>query len=679
MIETQLHKDSALHKIASGSVKDIYTELDSDSLHFVFSDRVSVFDYGAIPEKIPHRGEALATFAQYIFHSISTPSTFLGASELGTAALKMKKVSHPKFHLHSETLDFVPLEVIFRWGVPEGSKLIQKGYQVFEKFQEPKIQFTTKLEAFDRDLTTEEVSAFLPEGLQLTELNNFAQNCALELKNFFESCGLTLWDGKIEVAFHKTESQLYLIDAITPDELRLSCPEFPHIPLSKELLRRWYHKTLWPFELQKLKKDKGQNWKQNVPPPPHLGEWRVQQFSQLFVKLCEVVEKRNSAPLLDWIQNEEKKPRVFIAGKGGRETALRWRLEQEGCEIAYETREGSQTADAVLISNDSDLAKGLVNELTQKQTWVVGPQKEAAHIEWSKLFGKRIAEAAKIPIARWTSNPEEARKKLELPVIKQDGLAAGKGVVVPESLQEFDETVSKWSSHPLLFEERLRGEEASVFFWIHPQGEGFKVEFLGAAQDFKRRFEKNKGPNTGGMGAKSPHPSLKEKDIQKFKSWAEQTAFALKKEGILYSGVLFMGLLNDVKSGWMLLEYNARFGDPETQALVHLWKNPQLLRSHLGLSLTEYPHAEIEETKVICLALVHPQYPKPAEALELPEWTLENKIEKNKATLFKSGSLSGRVAYLCLKDKENPGKLAQYLIQTSPWSEILEWRKDILE
>lgn len=672
MNQFEIHKNSELQKIASGSVKDIYSSSNSDSLHFIFSDRVSVFDYGSLPEKIPHRGEALATFAQHVFHNISTPSTFLGTSELGTAALKMKKVSHPKFNLSSDVLDFVPLEVIFRWGVPEGSKLLQKGHKVFEKFSEPKIQFTTKLEAFDRDLTDTEASTLLPQELSLTELQNFTQNCALELKNLFESCGLTLWDGKIEVAFHKTESQLYLIDAITPDELRLTCNDYPHIPLSKELLRRWYQKTLWPFDLQKLKQEKGQDWKQSAPRPPRLGDWRIQQFSQLFIKLCEVLEKKNPAPLHDWIKNESIKPKVFVSGKGGRETALKWRLNQEGCEII----EKAEEADAILISNDNDLAKGLVNELFEKQDWVVGPRKEAAHIEWSKLFGKKIAEAAKIPLARWTSDPEEARKKLELPVIKQDGLAAGKGVVVPENLKEFDETISQWVGHTLLFEERLRGEEASVFFWIHPQGEGFKVDFLGAAQDFKRRFENNKGPNTGGMGAKSPHPSLKEKDTQKFKIWAEQTAFALKKEGVLYSGVLFMGLLNDLKSGWMLLEYNARFGDPETQALVHLWKNPQFLRSHLALSLTEYPQADIEDSKVLCLALVHPQYPGAGDPLSLPEWNLDSQQETH---LFRSGSSSGRMAYLCVKDKTNPGILAEKLMKTSPWAGTLEWRKDILK
>ena len=137
-----------------------------------------------------------------------------------------------------------------------------------------------------------------------------------------------------------------------------------------------------------------------------------------------------------------------------------------------------------------------------------------------------------------------------------------------------------------------------------------------------------------------------------------------------------MGLLNDLKSGWMLLEYNARFGDPETQALVHLWKNPQFLRSHLGLSLTEYPQAEIEDTKVLCLALVHPQYPSAGDPLSLPEWNLDSQQEIH---LFRSGSTSGRMAYLCVKDKTNPESLAEKTMNSSPWVGTLEWRKDILK
>ena len=111
-------------KIASGSVKDIFED-DAGDLHFLFTDRVSVFDYGPIPESIPGRGEHLARFAKMVFQELKVPSLFLGDSPLGNAAIKMKKARHPKFNLDSPELVFIPLEVIFRLGVPEGSSFAQ--------------------------------------------------------------------------------------------------------------------------------------------------------------------------------------------------------------------------------------------------------------------------------------------------------------------------------------------------------------------------------------------------------------------------------------------------------------------------------------------------------------------------------------------------------------------------
>lgn len=663
---------SDLKKIASGSVKDIFEE-GNGNLHFLFSDRVSVFDYGPVPETIAHRGEALARFAKILFKEISIPSLFLGDSELGPAGLRMKKASHPKFSLKSDEFTFIPLEVIFRLGVPEGSKLLKKGHKLFEKFDSPFIEYTTKLEAFDRPLTKVEAKSLLPKGMTIEKVDAFALDCALKLQKFFSECGLTLWDGKIEVAAKNSTGELFLIDAITPDELRLTLDAHPTIPLSKELLRRWYQKTLWPLELEKLKSANDQHWKQLAPLPPALGRWRSQSFSQMFLKLCEALEKKSPKPILSWIEAETLHPKVFVSGKGGRESALRWRLEKEGCEIIY----SSEGADAILVSNDADLAHGLIDQLSHKGEWAVGPTKDASHVEWSKLFGKHIAEIARVPLARWTTSAEEARTKHPLPVIKQDGLAAGKGVVLPSTLSEFDETITTWAQQKLLFEERLTGKEASAFFWILPVGEDFKVEFLGAAQDYKRRFEKDEGPNTGGMGAKSPHPTLTPDEISKFKTWAYATAVALKQEGIVYSGVLFMGLLNDVNRGWILLEYNARFGDPETQALVTQWENPKFLRAYLGLSLEEDLSPHLSDGDSLCIALVHPTYPQPGEPLSIAEW----KLEDENAKLFLSGSHIGRIAYLTVKGLrgEKIGLKAAEILETSPWKDKLSWRTDILE
>lgn len=179
----------------------------------------------------------------------------------------MQKATHPKFKIYNPGLTFIPLEVIFRWGVPEGSKLLKKDYKAFDQFSAPLIEFTTKLESFDRDISEEEATELIPTSTSIEQIQTFTADVALKLKNYFQSCGLRLWDGKIEIAVDP-DGKLLLIDAITPDELRLTLEDFPRIPLSKELLRRWYQKTLWPIQLQSLKEQEGQNWKAKAPAPP---------------------------------------------------------------------------------------------------------------------------------------------------------------------------------------------------------------------------------------------------------------------------------------------------------------------------------------------------------------------------------------------------------------------------
>lgn len=657
--------------ISKGSVKDLYKSEKENEIDFLFSDRVSVFDYGALPEEIPGRGEALCKFAKILFKDLNIPSAYIGDSSLGAAALKMEKATHPKFKIYNPGLTFIPLEVIFRWGVPEGSKLLKKGYKAFDQFSAPLIEFTTKLESFDRDINSEEATELIPTSTSIEQIQIFTADVALKLKNYFQSCGLRLWDGKIEIAVDP-DGKLLLIDAITPDELRLTLEDFPRIPLSKELLRRWYQKTLWPTQLQTLKEQEGHKWKDKAPAPPALGAWRVEKFAKLFTALTQVVTEKSPRALQDWIQNENA-PSVFVAGQGGRETALKWKLHNEGCILCSRPED----ADAIFVSNDNDLAAGAIDNYLENNKWAIGPLKKAAHIEWSKIFGKEIATLAQVNLGAWCTNPKEAERFAEIPVIKQDGLAGGKGVVVPSTRDEFNKTIEEWKNHSLLFEEKLSGEEASVFFWIHPNTNDFSVNFLGSAKDFKRRFDGDQGPNTGGMGALSPHPTLSAEEIAQFKTDAHNTARALKNKGILYSGPLFMGYLRDSKKGWCLLEYNARMGDPETQALVLRWKNPQLLRSYLGLSLAENLDPEVSDEKSLCLALVHPAYPAKGEAINLPKWDLPSG-ENIKSEIFLTGSQTGRMAYLCLKGKKDLGKEASQLISSSPWANILEWRKDPL-
>ncbi len=656
--------------ISKGSVKDLYTTEKETEIDFVFSDRVSVFDYGALPEEIPSRGQSLCDFTQTLFSVLkeqNIASAYIGPSTLGAAAIRMQKAAHPKFKLENKNLQFIPLEIIFRWGVPEGSKLLKKGYKAFEQFSTPHIEFTTKLEAFDRDLSDIEATELLPTSTSVKQIKFFTNNVALKLKNYFQSSGLQLWDGKIEVAVDES-GELLLVDAITPDELRLTLVDYPRIPLSKELMRRWYQKSLWPTKLQELKDSKGQDWKALATPPPALGKWRIEKFSELFKALAIVVREKSPQALEKWI-HEENRPKVFVAGQGGRETALKWKLEQEGCTLVND----ATLADATLVSNDNDLAAGKVDDFLKDRIWATGPTQAASHIEWSKIFGKEIASLAKIPMAEWTTDAQKALSFATLPVIKQDGLAGGKGVALPDTIDDFHKIVTDWKDSVLLFEERLKGEEASVFFWIHPQGNNFSIQFLGSAKDYKRRFDDDKGPNTGGMGAQSPHPTLSTHDIEQCQSWAHETVRVLKTKGIHYSGALFMGLLRDEKKGWCLLEYNARFGDPETQALVLRWKNNYFLRSHLALSLSEQLSPVLSDENSLCLALVHPQYPQKGDPIELTPW------KPLHGQVFLTGSNTGRIAYLCMKGKTDLGPKIAQILQDSPWRTVLDWRKDPLK
>jgi phosphoribosylaminoimidazole-succinocarboxamide synthase len=395
--------------LTKGSVKDIYSlESTPEKLHFVFSNRISVFDYGALKEEIPERGLYLAQFAQKVFEDLKLPSLYTGASPLGLNALSMQACQHPKLTQSSPNneLSFVPLEVIFRWGVPEGSSLLKKGHSLFEKFSQVKIDYSTKLESFDRALSEEEAQSLLPKDLKLEKISEFTKGIAQTLKDYFLKCGLTLWDGKVEIAYNAKTQELFLIDAITPDELRLTLEDFPKTPLSKELLRRWYKKTLWPQHLNESKKQDPHNWKSAAIAPPAMGAWRLKQIQNLYKALLQCLQEQNPQSLITWLQEETLSPKVYVSGEGGRERALKWKLQNEGCQIVN-TLAG---ADAVLVSNDGELAQGLINELQSNGTWAIGPTKEAAHIEWSKEFGKEIATLAQIPIPQWTHDPQEARK-----------------------------------------------------------------------------------------------------------------------------------------------------------------------------------------------------------------------------------------------------------------------------
>ena len=232
--------------------------------------------------------------------------------------------------------------------------------------------------------------------------------------------------------------------------------------------------------------------------------------------------------------------------------------------------------DLVVVGPEEPLVKGMVDYLKKRKIKVFGPNKFAAKLEGSKAFMKKVCSQNKIPTAKFKicknhSQVKEFLSNCQLPiVVKADGLAAGKGVTICQTKKRVFETTSEIfkgkfkSSRKVVLEEYLEGEEASYFIIV--DNNNFK--FFGSAQDHKNVYEKDRGPNTGGMGAYSPAPIitkiLEQKIIAKI---ITPTLMALKKKRKPYNGFLYVGLMIKNNEPY-LIEYNIRMGDPECQVIL---------------------------------------------------------------------------------------------------------------
>ncbi len=285
-------------------------------------------------------------------------------------------------------------------------------------------------------------------------------------------------------------------------------------------------------------------------------------------------------------------------GSGGREDALAWRLRQSpscGELIAAPGNPGigrwaecvavdpmdaravtelsrSRSIGLVVIGPEAPLVAGVGDALRAAGLAVFGPSAAAARLEGSKGFTKDLCKANSIPTADYerVETLAEARAALDRfgtpVVIKADGLAAGKGVTVAMTLAEAEAAVDAAGDGPLVIEEFLDGEEASLFALV----DGETAVPLASAQDHKRVGEGDTGPNTGGMGAYSPAPVLtSELEAQAMDEIVRPTARAMAAAGTPFSGVLYAGLMLS-REGPRLIEYNVRFGDPECEAIMPL-------------------------------------------------------------------------------------------------------------
>ena len=309
--------------------------------------------------------------------------------------------------------------------------------------------------------------------------------------------------------------------------------------------------------------------------------------------------------------------KILVVGSGGREHAIAWRLAQdkEGHElycapgnagtaavatnvaIAADDIEGIAAwaivnhPDLVVVGPEAPLVKGLVDALQGVGVTAFGPVAAGARMEGSKRFAKEVMDAAGVPTGKAEVFTDAAAAKAALPsfglpvVIKADGLAAGKGVIVAETTEVAESAIDDMlvgnkfgaAGAEVLVEEFLHGEECSILALV----DGENAVLLPSSQDHKRVFDGDKGPNTGGMGAYSPAPVVTADKLPEIKEKIILPVVReLKKRGITYRGVLYAGLMvNDAnsnphgplaKSGSTVnvVEFNARFGDPETEAVL---------------------------------------------------------------------------------------------------------------
>ncbi|MFO7169595.1 MAG: phosphoribosylamine--glycine ligase [Chloroflexota bacterium] len=293
---------------------------------------------------------------------------------------------------------------------------------------------------------------------------------------------------------------------------------------------------------------------------------------------------------------------VLLVGSGGREHALAWKLRQSpllddlliapgnpgaaqvGRCVPVEATAVEALVDLarrervglVVVGPEAPLAAGLADACAAAGIPVFGPSAAAARIESSKAFAKRLMAEAGIPTAaaqifeRAEDAAEFVRSRGRPWVVKADGLAAGKGVIVAETVAETLEAVAQLAAtdagRGLVLEERLRGPEVSLI----ALSDGADLCPLPPAQDHKRLLDGDRGPNTGGMGAYAPAPHLSPQDAQQVADVVMRPALrALAAAGTPFRGALYAGLIL-TEHGPRVLEFNARFGDPETQALMPL-------------------------------------------------------------------------------------------------------------
>ena len=370
--------------------------------------------------------------------------------------------------------------------------------------------------------------------------------------------------------------------------------------------------------------------------------------------------------------------KVLIVGSGGREHAIAWKVAQSPkvekiycapgnagiAEVAECVPIGAmefeklaafakdRQIELTVIGMDDPLVGGIVDVFEKEGLRVFGPRKNAAILEGSKAFSKDLMKKYGIPTAAYENfdNADEALAYLEtasMPIVlKADGLALGKGVLICNTLEEAKEGVKsimldkKFGSagNQMVVEEFMTGREVSVLSFV----DGNTIKIMTSAQDHKRAKDGDEGLNTGGMGTFSPSPFYTEEVDQFCREHIYQaTVDAMKKESREFKGIIFFGLMLTDK-GPRVLEYNARFGDPETQVVLPRMKNDivEVFEACIDGTLDQID-LEFEDNAAVCVVLASDGYPVKYEK-GLPIRGLENFRQKDGYYVFHAGTAFDR-------------------------------------
>ncbi len=366
--------------------------------------------------------------------------------------------------------------------------------------------------------------------------------------------------------------------------------------------------------------------------------------------------------------------KVLVVGGGGREHALCWKISKSKkvdkiycapgnagiSEIAECVPIGAMEfdklvsfakenqVDLTVVGMDDPLVGGIVDAFEAEGLRVFGPRKNAAILEGSKAFSKDLMKKYNIPTAAYENfhSPEDAMKYLEtadMPIVlKADGLALGKGVLICNTREEAMEGVKTLmldkqfgdAGNTIVIEEFMTGREVSVLSFV----DGDTIKIMTSAQDHKRAKDGDQGLNTGGMGTFSPSPFYTEEVDEFCKKYIYQaTVDAMKAEGRTFKGIIFFGLMLTPK-GPRVLEYNARFGDPETQVVLSRMKNDivEVFEACIDGTLSQID-LQFEDNAAVCVVLASDGYPEKYDKGFVISG-LENFKDKEDYFVFHAGS-----------------------------------------